>query len=127
MLKHYIVYLFPNDPQKIEEVFDVKFQAREIIKRDLQKINRLPNAYAFYFFDRYEEIINGQRRIGKSINHTLLFYLGPAYTLSDIEAQFPEEANDIRAIFQIEAFGITQAIRTCYNSWIFLDSSAIII
>lgn len=129
MLKHYITFLFPNDPTKIEEAFEVKVQTRKISKRDLALVlaNRPANAYAFYFFDRFEEVINGEYLIGMHINKTMIFHLGPAYTFEEIQKQFPEEASELEPIFQNEKWEITTALRTCYNSWIFLRKGAVVI
>lgn len=123
MLHHYVAFLFPNDPEKIEDLFKIKIQLQEIVDRHSVMDNLPANAYAFYFFDRYEEVINGKYLLGKPINHSAPLFIGPVYTFSEIEDQFPE----VKYILKNKLFGLTQAIRTCYNGWILLPNDALII
>lgn len=127
MLKHYVVFLFPNDPTKIEEFMEVKSCTQEIAKRDLTTISVPTNAYAFYFFDRFEEFINGEYVIGTKINVSIIFYCGISYTFEKLLSEFPEDANYLKPIFENKTFGISHALRTCYNSWILLRTDDIVI
>lgn len=114
VLKHYVTFLFPSD----SEFFKTISQTEEVSEVN-HKLLSIPNkAYAYYFFDSWEELVDGEPLSGRPYSVSSMFYIGKEYSLEEIKLYFPEYKEDIAIM---EKFAYNRAIKDCKGIWHYLD------
>lgn len=108
LLKHYVEFIFPE-----KEMFKCNANALEIAEWNHELIKVPADAYAYYFFDSWEEIVDGYPLSGRPFKRSPLFYLGPAYTLEEIKTQFPDD----KIISSMERCHIKRAVKDSKGNW----------
>lgn len=107
MLKHYVRFSFPG-------AFFSEYETEEVAERNPELITVPDGAFAYCFFDRTEEVVDGEKLIGKEKNFSPLTYFGTAYTLEEVKAQFPEYTT---LISNMECNGWNRVVRTRRGNW----------
>jgi len=88
MIKHYVEFFYPG-------IFIAESDIKNVESRNPSKI-KIPNGcYGFHFFDRSEITIENEYHepetlIGKSRNHSGMFYLGKVMTLNEVKREIPD-------------------------------------
>lgn len=124
VLKHYVVFVFPSSGN-LEEMFTLKHsRTEEIAVRNHELIDIPAGTYKYYFFDSWEEIVDGTPLSGRLLNMSQTFYLGEEYTLEEIKTHFPKDKEDISLM---EHHGFNRAIKDCNGNWHYLDNRDIVI
>lgn len=68
----------------------------KILQRDISGIIIPDDVFAYRFFDRTEETINGKIMRSRKKNISPMTYFGDVYSLKEIKEQFPDLKNLIR-------------------------------
>lgn len=82
MLKHYVEFVSPG-------LLISNMHSELVISRDSALITLPRNKYGFRFYDKEEVIQNGEALVGKPKNYSGWFYEGEAFTLEQVEREFP--------------------------------------
>lgn len=117
MLKHYVQFSYPG-------VIVNEYEVKEVEKRDAALITVPAGACAYRFFDRTEIILNGEKLVGEPKNFSPLTYLGKAYTLKQVKAEFPESK---MLISNMECNGFKRVVRTRCGNWQPLSEDDVVI
>lgn len=81
-------------------------------------------AYAVRFYERIHAVEKGEELESKSLNWSPTYVWGEAFTLAEIEAQFPDERV---LIDNVRINGYVGAIRTAIGSWQLWDKSTVVV
>lgn len=112
VLKHYVVFIFPESKNMEKALLEDNSQTKEIAERNHELIAVPERAYRYYFFDSWEEIVDGNPVSGSLFNVSEMFY---------VKARFPEDKEDIRII---ERFGYKLK---CDGGWNYLNDDDIVL
>ena len=84
MLKHYVEfkYLMWGSISMVEH---------EVEERNPEMITVPELAAGYRFFDRIEEVVDGEKLVGKKRNISPFTYFGKVYTLDEVKKKFPHE------------------------------------
>lgn len=107
MLKHYVKFSFPG-------AFFTEHAIQEVAERNSQLITVPEGAFAYRFFDRTEEVVDGETLLGKEKNYSPITYFGTAYTLEEVKTQFPECTT---LISNMEYNGWNRVVKTRRGNW----------
>ena len=111
MLKHYVRFSFPG-------ILLNEYKTEEVAERNPELITVPEGAFAYCFFDRTEEVVDGETLIGEEKNFFFFFYFGKEYTLEEVKAQFPEYTT---LISNMEYNGWNRVVRTRRGNWQHLE------
>lgn len=107
MTKHYVEFSFPGE-------FFSEYTVQEVAERNPELVKVPEGVFAYRFFDRSEAIVDGETIVGDRKNFSPLTYLGTAYTLEEVKAQFPECTP---LISNMECNGWNRVVKTRRGNW----------
>lgn len=86
MIKHYVSFLLPG-------IIVCETITREVKLRDPEAARPYPkNSFAFMFYDREEETVNGELLAGKNKNYSGTYYIdGRILTVEEVKKLYPED------------------------------------
>lgn len=106
MTKHYVKFLHPGTLFPNESVIEIK---------DRNEYFDVPeSAFAYYFFDREEAVVDGERLIGEDKNVSGKIIIGDVWTIDDVRANMPDNRT---LIFNMEANDYPVVCRTRHGNF----------